>query len=142
MFIFSQVQLKVNYFCLVLRLFTPDKRVGQLKSSPEPEDQLDSRALCGQLEGQIEEERQRGKLYKLQFQWQPKYSYDSPTSFSVLPGGLLLLGVYLLLYLGLLVELVEVVDDDGDGQRDAQHAADGTRWNKSRLLNFMKSIFQ
>ena len=36
--IFSQVQLKVNYFCLVLRLFTPDKRVGQLKLSPEPED--------------------------------------------------------------------------------------------------------
>ena len=36
--ILFQVQLKVNYFCLVLRLFTPDKRVGQLKLSPEPED--------------------------------------------------------------------------------------------------------
>ena len=49
------------------------------------------------------------------------------TSFSVLPGGFLLLGVDLFLDLGLLVELVKVVDNDGDGQRDAEDSANGTR---------------
>ena len=49
------------------------------------------------------------------------------TSFSLFPGCSLLLCKYLLFNLGLLIELVEVVDDDGDGERDAEHAADGTR---------------
>ena len=52
------------------------------------------------------------------------------TSFSLFPRCSLLLCKYLLLNLGLLVELVEVVDNDGDGEGDAEHAADGTRWNK------------
>ena len=47
-----------------------------------------------------------------------------PTSLGLLPGGFLLFGEDLLLNLGLLVELVEVVDDDGDGEGDAEHAAD------------------
>ena len=46
----------------------------------------------------------------------------------LVPGGFLLLGLDLLLYLGLLVELVEVVDDDGDWQTDAEYTADGTGW--------------
>jgi hypothetical protein len=55
------------------------------------------------------------------------------TFFSVFPQGFLFLKEDLLLYLGLLVELVEVVDDDGDGQGDAQHAADGTRCNRQTI---------
>ena len=47
-----------------------------------------------------------------------------PTSLGLLPGRFLLFGEDLLLNLGLLVELVEVVDDDGDGEGDAEHAAD------------------
>ena len=47
-----------------------------------------------------------------------------PTSLGLLPGGFLLFGEDLLLNLGRLVELVEVVDDDGDGEGDAEHAAD------------------
>ena len=46
------------------------------------------------------------------------------TSLGILPRGLLLLGHNLLLDLGLLVELVEVVYDEGDGQGDAEHTAD------------------
>ena len=49
------------------------------------------------------------------------------TSLGLLPRGFLLLGQDLLLYLGLLVELVEVVHDDGDGEGDAEHPADRTR---------------
>ena len=49
------------------------------------------------------------------------------TSFSLFPRCSLLLCQYLLLNLCLLVELVEVVDNDGDGQGDAEHAADGAR---------------
>ena len=44
----------------------------------------------------------------------------------LIPRGFLLLRRDLLLYLGLLVELVEVVDDDGDWQTDAEYTADGT----------------
>ena len=51
------------------------------------------------------------------------------TSFSLFPRCSLLLCKYLLLNLGLLVELVEVVDNDGDGQGDAEHPADGARWD-------------
>ena len=47
------------------------------------------------------------------------------TSFCIFPRGLFLLLQDLLLYLCLLVELVEVVDDDGDGQRDAENSTDG-----------------
>ena len=46
------------------------------------------------------------------------------TFFGIFPQGFLLLEEDLLLNLGLLVELVEVVDDDGDGEGDAEHAAD------------------
>jgi len=49
------------------------------------------------------------------------------TPFGFFPRGFLPLGLDLLLDLGLLVELVEVVDDDGDGQADAEDAADGAR---------------
>jgi hypothetical protein len=47
------------------------------------------------------------------------------TSLGVLPGSFLLLGHNLLLDLGLLVELVEIVDDNGDGEGDTEHPADG-----------------
>ena len=46
----------------------------------------------------------------------------------VVPGGFLLLGRDLLLYLGLLVELVEVVDDDWDGQGDTEDPTYGAGW--------------
>ena len=49
------------------------------------------------------------------------YKYPVFTSFSLFPGGLIFLETDLLLNLGLLVELVEVVDNDGDGQGNAQH---------------------
>ena len=52
----------------------------------------------------------------------------------LVPGGLLLLSLDLLLYLGLLVELVEIVDDDGDGQTDAEYAADSTSWKMLRIV--------
>ena len=44
------------------------------------------------------------------------------TFFGIFPQGFLLLEEDLLLNLGLLVELVEVVDDDGDREGDAEHA--------------------
>ena len=43
----------------------------------------------------------------------------------LIPQRLCLLQSDLLLDLGLFVELVEVVDNDGDGQGDAEHPADG-----------------
>ena len=43
------------------------------------------------------------------------------TSLPVLPGGLVLLQNDLLLYLGLFIELVEVVDDDRNGQCDTEN---------------------
>ena len=49
------------------------------------------------------------------------------TFYGIVPSRLFLLRSDLLLDLGLLVELVEVVDNDGDGQRDAEHPADGAR---------------
>ena len=49
------------------------------------------------------------------------------TFYRIIPSRLFLLRSDLLLDLGLLVELVEVVDNDGDGQRDAEHPADGAR---------------
>jgi hypothetical protein len=45
------------------------------------------------------------------------------TFLGVLPECFLFLEKDLLLNLGLLVELVEVVHNDGDGKRDAQHSA-------------------
>ena len=48
------------------------------------------------------------------------------TSLGLIPRGLVLLEPDLLLDLGLLVELVEVVDDDGDGQGDAEHPTQST----------------
>ena len=45
--------------------------------------------------------------------------------FQFVPRGLFLLCRNLLLYLGLLVELVEVVDDDWYGQGDTEDATDG-----------------
>ena len=50
------------------------------------------------------------------------------TSLGLIPRGLVLLEPDLLLDLGLLVELVEVVDDDGDGQGDAEHPTQSTAW--------------
>ena len=49
------------------------------------------------------------------------------TFYRIIPSRLFLLRSDLLLDLGFLIELVEVVDNDGDGQGDAEHAADGTR---------------
>ena len=49
------------------------------------------------------------------------------TFYGIIPSRFFLLRSDLLLYLCLLIELVEVVDDDGDGQGDAEHPADGTR---------------
>ena len=49
------------------------------------------------------------------------------TFYGIIPSRLFLLRSDLLLNLCLLVELVEVVDDDGDGQGDAEHPADGAR---------------
>ena len=49
------------------------------------------------------------------------------TFYRIIPSRLFLLRSDLLLNLCLLVELVEVVDDDGDGQGDAEHPADGAR---------------
>jgi hypothetical protein len=45
------------------------------------------------------------------------------TFLGVLPECFLFLEKDLLLNLGLLVELVEVVHNDGDGKRDAKHSA-------------------
>ena len=47
------------------------------------------------------------------------------TSFSLLPGGLVLLQNNLFLYFGFFVELIEVVDDDRNGQRDTQNPTEG-----------------
>ena len=52
-----------------------------------------------------------------------------PTSFSLLPGWLGFLQKNFLLNLGFFVELVEVVDNDGDGEGDAENAADRTHCN-------------
>jgi hypothetical protein len=49
------------------------------------------------------------------------------TFLGVLPERFLFLEKDLLLNLGLLVELVEVVHNDGDGERDAQHSANRAR---------------
>ena len=48
------------------------------------------------------------------------------TSISILPRGLGLLSFDLLLNLGLLVDVVEVVHNDRDRKRDAEHSADCT----------------
>ena len=50
------------------------------------------------------------------------------TPFRLLPRRLLPLDFDLLLDFGLLVKLVEVVDDDGNRERDAEHAADSAGW--------------
>ena len=50
----------------------------------------------------------------------------APTSISILPRGLSLLSLDLLLNLRLLVDVVEVVHDDGNGERDTENSADGT----------------
>ena len=57
------------------------------------------------------------------------------TSLGLIPRGLVLLEPDLLLDLGLLVELVEVVDDDGDGQGDAEHPAQSTAWQGDMSLH-------
>ena len=46
------------------------------------------------------------------------------TFYGIIPSRLFLLRSDLLLYLGLLIELVEVVDDDWNGQRDTENPAD------------------
>ena len=46
--------------------------------------------------------------------------------FLLIPEGVGLLQLNLLLNFGFFVKLVEVVYDDGDGQRDAEHPTDGT----------------
>ena len=46
--------------------------------------------------------------------------------FLLIPEGVGLLQLNLLLDFGFFVELVEVVYDDGDGQRDAEHPTDRT----------------
>ena len=52
----------------------------------------------------------------------------------IVPRGFFLLCRDLLLYLGLLVELVEVVDDDRDGQGDTEDATDGAGWKDKILI--------
>ena len=49
------------------------------------------------------------------------------TFYGIIPSRFFLLRSDLLLDLGFLVELVEVVDNDGDGEGDAEHPADGAR---------------
>ena len=59
----------------------------------------------------------------------------------LVPRGFLLLRRDLFLDLGLLVELVEVVDDDWNGQRDAEHSTDSTGWKWKYLKSLDGVIF-
>lgn len=62
-----------------------------------------------------------------------RYIEEAPTSFSFLPAGLLSLHVNFFLYFGLLIELVEVVHYDGDGERDAEDSTNGTTWKQRSI---------
>ena len=61
------------------------------------------------------------------------------TSVSILPRGLGLLSLDFLLYLRLLVDVVEVVHDDRDRQRDAENSTNCTNLEKRGTVLFSSS---
>jgi hypothetical protein len=64
-----------------------------------------------------------------------KGCFDSATSFGIFPGCFLSLDFYFFLDFRFLVKFVEIVDDDRNGEGNAQHAANGASWKQNAKLS-------
>jgi hypothetical protein len=64
-----------------------------------------------------------------------KIVFDSATSFGIFPGCFLSLDFYFFLDFRFFVKFVEIVDDDRNGEGNAQHAANGASWKQNTKLS-------